>query len=253
MFKMFNHQVAIISDIHGNKQALEAVLEDIKHRGIKYMVNLGDSLYGPLDPAGTADILIGLNIPTVKGNEDRIIIESTDESERSPSLRYVMECLKPKHLEWLDSLPVSAEVYEDFFLCHGTPERDNEYLLREIRETGVFPIKPEDLETMVSSRQQKVFLCGHDHVPSTVYLPDGRLIVNPGSVGLPAYSDDFPFPHAMETFTPHARYSIVHQKVNGTLVENIAVPYDWQYAVRLAIKNGRPDWAEWLQTGRADR
>lgn len=249
---MFNHQVAIISDIHGNRRALEAVLKDIENKGIEYMVNLGDSLYGPLDPAGTADILMGRNIPTVSGNEDRVIIESTDEGDRSPSLRYVMECLNPKHLKWLESLPMTAAVYEDFFLCHGTPERDNEYLLQEVRETGVFPRKSEELAATLASHPQKVFLCGHDHVPGIVYLPDGRLIVNPGSVGLPAYTDDFPFQHAMETFTPHARYSIIHQKANGPQVENIAVPYDWQWAARLAIKNGRPDWAEWLQTGRAN-
>lgn len=249
---MFNHEVAIVSDIHGNRRALEAVLEDIDHRGINYMVNLGDSLYGPLDPAGTADILMGLNVPTVSGNEDRIIIESTDESESSPSLRYVKECLDSRHLKWLETLPMTAAVYDDFFLCHGTPERDNEYLLQEVRETGLFPRKSEDLEAVLAPHPQQVFLCGHDHVPGVVYLPGGRLIVNPGSVGLPAYSDDFPFPHVMENFTPHARYSVIHQKENGFQIENIAVPYDWQWAVRLAIKNGRPDWAEWLKTGRAD-
>lgn len=55
----------------------------------------------------------------------------------------------------------------------------------------------------------------------------------------------------METFTPHARYSIIHKKATSLQVDNIAVPYDWQWAVDLAIKNGRLDWAEWLQTGRA--
>ena len=147
---------------------------------------------------------------------------------------------------------MTTSIYDNFFLFHGTPERDSEYLLQEVRETGVFPRKSEDLAEILASYPQQVFLCGHDHVPCTVYFPDGRIIVNPGSVGLPAYNDDLPFPHVMQTFTPHARYSIIHQKTNGIQVENIAVPYDWHWAVSLAIKNNRSDWAEWLQTGRAD-
>ncbi|MCP5108409.1 MAG: metallophosphoesterase family protein [bacterium] len=247
---IFAHHLAIISDIHGNRRALEAVLNDIERRGIDHMVNLGDSLYGPLDPAGTAEILIKLNIPTVRGNEDRIITGPSNECDDSPSLRYVKERLNPEHLQWLESLKMTAVAHEIFFLCHGSPERDDEYLLQEVLETGVFPKKPKELAARLAAHPQQVFLCGHDHVPGTVHLPDGRIIVNPGSVGLPAYTDDFPFPHAMETFTPHARYSIIYKEANGFQVENIAVPYDWRWAEGMAKKNGRSDWAEWLGKGR---
>ncbi len=248
---MFKRQLAVISDIHGNRPALEAVLTDIQHRGIDNIVNLGDCLYGPLDPAGTAQILIQRDIPTVRGNEDRILVEPSTESEHSPSLDFVKDRLRPEHLQWLESLEKTAVAYEDFFLCHGSPERDNEYLLWDVLETGVFPRKPATLAASLASYEQPVFLCGHDHVPCTVYLPDGTLIVNPGSVGLPAYRDDLPFPHAMQNFTPHARYGIVYRTPNGWQVEHIAVPYDWQKAVDMAKKNGRRDWAEWLRTGRA--
>lgn len=247
----FDHPMAVLSDIHGNRSALEAVLNDIRRRGITRIVNLGDCLYGPLDPVGTAEILIRLNIPTVRGNEDRIIIQSTEECDFSPSLRFVRESLGPSHLEWLESLPETAVVDEEFFLCHGTPERDNEYLLREVRDSGVFIRNTEELSARLAAYPRQVFLCGHDHVPCSVYLQGGRLIVNPGSVGLPAYTDHLPFPHAMETYTPHARYSIIHKGAAGFQVEDIAVPYDWQGAAALALRNGRPDWAEWLQTGRA--
>ncbi len=244
-------QVAVFSDIHGNRWALEAVLKDIKRRGIRDIVNLGDCLYGPLDPAGTAEIVVPLNLPTVRGNEDRIITEPASEFEDSPTLCYVRESLKPEHLQWFKRLEMTTIVYGDFFLCHGSQGRDQEYLLEEVLEHGVFLRKSKELMAKLSSYEQQIFLCGHDHLPRTVYLPDGRLIVNPGSVGLPAYTDDLPFPHAMETCTPHARYSIVYRKKNGWLVENIAVPYDWESAAAVAAKNGRPDWAKWLRTGRA--
>ena len=84
-------QVGVISDIHGNCWALEAVLEDIERRSIEKIVNLGDSLYGPLAPAKTAEILLELDIPTVCGNEDRIIVEAlSNKEEYSPTLAYVL-------------------------------------------------------------------------------------------------------------------------------------------------------------------
>ncbi len=128
--------IAIISDIHGNRWALEAVLSDISRRGIRKVVNLGDSLYGPLDPGGTAQILIELELPTVRGNEDRIILDEPGHHPDSPSLPFVQANLKQKHCQWLKQLPFTMLAHEDFFLCHGTPEKDNAYLLREVLDTG---------------------------------------------------------------------------------------------------------------------
>ncbi len=243
-------QIAVVSDIHGNSWALKAVLTDIERRGIQDMVNLGDVLYGPLDPAGTARMLIELDIPTVRGNEDRIIV-ATSEVDDSPTLCYVRESLDPEHLRWLETWEITAVAYGDFFLCHGSPERDDEYLLQEVSVTGVSLRKSDELASRLSSLAQPVLLCGHDHVPRAVYLSDGKLIVNPGSVGLPAYTDDPPFPHAMETGSPHARYSIISKSEAGWWIENIAVPYDWHTAAEMALENERPDWAEWIRTGRA--
>ena len=249
---MFEVEVAVISDVHGNRWALEAVLHDIARQGIQKIVNLGDHLYGPLDPAGTADILIQLNLPSVRGNEDRLIVEPSSESEDSPTLRYVKQSLRPEHLRWLEALPMTSVAYGDFNLCHGSPERDDEYLLEEVSATGVLLRKSSELLARLPSSEQPVLLCGHSHVPGAAYLPDGRLIVNPGSVGLPAYVDDLPFPHAMETGTPHARYSVVSRDDAGWRAEDVVVPYDCQSAAVAAQENGRSDWAKWLRTGRAD-
>lgn len=56
--------LAILADVHANRWALDAVLDDIDRRGVDRLVNLGDSLYGPLDPAGTADRLIARGVPS---------------------------------------------------------------------------------------------------------------------------------------------------------------------------------------------
>lgn len=244
---------AVLSDIHGNRWALEAVLDDVRRRGIRDMVNLGDCLYGPLDPAGTAQILLGLDMATVSGNEDRIILDEPGQHGDSPSLPFVQAVLQPAHYRWLERLPFTAVAFGDFFLCHGTPESDRDYLLREVTAQGCRPLPAELVEAKLAAVSQKAVLCGHDHLPAWLRLPDGRHVIDPGSVGLPAYRDDLPFPHAMEAGSPHARYSVVTAggAQEGLEVLNVAVAYDWDGAARAAVRNGRPDWATYLATGRA--
>ncbi len=247
----YSSKVAVLSDVHGNRWALEAVLADINRRGVIDIVNLGDTLYGPLDPSGCADMIIGLRLPTVRGNQDRIVVDGSNAAD-SPTLQYVRSNLRQEHLKWLESLDLTAVVHGTFFLCHGTPADDEQYLLNDVRESGVHLASPADLETSLSNVGPPVLLCGHDHAPRTLRLPNGKLLVNPGSVGLQAYDDDAPHPHVMQTGTPHARYSLVYGGAHGWVVEDIAVPYDWDAASRVALENGRPDWATWLASGRAD-
>lgn len=250
---MIEAPLAVLSDIHGNRWALEAVLGDIHRRGIRDMVNLGDSLYGPLDPAGTARILVQLDMPTVRGNEDRILLEAPFQHPDSPSLPFVQAELEAEHVRWLQGLPLRTVVFEDLFLCHGTPQSDTEYLLWEVRKDGPCRRLPAAVAGQLANVDPPLVLCGHDHLPGQLDLPDGRCVIDPGSVGLPAYRDDKPFPHAMETGSPHARYSILTRSAAGIAVENIAVAYDWQSAAATAERNGRPDWAHALRSGRAAR
>ena len=96
-------------------------------------------------------------------------------------------------------------------------------------------------------------LCGHTHMPRTMQLIGGPLVVNPGSVGLQAYDDDHPHLHHMESDSPHARYALVERSPQGWQVEHRAVTYDWEQAAQRAEANGRPDWADALRTGRMGR
>ena len=107
---MFDLPIAVISDIHGNRWALEAVLKDIKRREIVAIVNLGDVFYGPLDPVGTAEILVDRDIPTVLGNEDRMILEPPGKDQRPATLDYVLDSLSPAHFEWLSKLKMCSVV-----------------------------------------------------------------------------------------------------------------------------------------------
>jgi diadenosine tetraphosphatase ApaH/serine/threonine PP2A family protein phosphatase len=107
------------------------------------------------------------------------------------------------------------------------------------------------IQAQLTEVHQAVLLCGHSHIPRTLQLPAGPLIVNPGSVGLPAYSDNLPVAHKMVTGSPHARYAVIAKTVAGWSIEQIVVPYDWNKAARKGRRLGQDAWAGWLETGRA--
>lgn len=245
-----NFILAVISDIHGNSFALREVLKDIDARGITNIVNLGDSLYGPIDPAGTADLIIERNITSVIGNEDRILIEDTNGGDHSPSLQFTMDQLKKYHFDWLGSLTKTKIVFNKLIMFHGTFENDSEYLLNNIYNSRLILKSKDEIKNATVQIEQEVILCGHDHTPNIIYLDNGKLILNPGSVGCPAYYDETDPPHAVETGSPFARYSIIYRNDSGWQVNNIALIYNWDAAARIALKNGRPDWVKFLKFGR---
>ena len=237
--------------MHGNIWALESVLADISSRGADHILNLGDSLYGPLKPAETADLVMNSSIISISGNQDRILVGEDDEV--SPSLDFVKSKLKPVHLNWLKKLEATKIFMDDFFLCHGTTDNDDEYLIHKVDENGVSMRGKDELSRIVSSIDQKFILCGHDHVSNAIRLDNGKVIINPGSVGLQAYNDDTPFPHTMESGSPTAKYVIVTTGADGKYgIEKIEVKYNYEAAAECAGQNGRQDWIEWLRTGRAD-
>ncbi len=242
---------AVLSDIHGNSWALKAVLEDIRIKGVRELINLGDIFYGPLDPAWTARLLDKHRMDTVRGNEDRVIYEATEKKGKNPTLEYVNSRLREAEIHWLRQLPGTEIVGEEIFLCHGTPDSDTEYLLEEVRNDRVDLRSEEDIAKLVKDIGCPVIVCGHSHVAKTVSLRDGRTIVNAGSVGLPAYSDDLPQFHKMEAGSPHASYILLERKDEDWDCEFVKVAYDWEKAAEQAEINGRTDWAHWLRTGRA--
>lgn len=239
---------AVIADIHGNRWALEVVLRDIERRGVQQIINLGDHLTGPLDPVGTAEILLGCEMVNVCGNDDRELFAS--EEQRSRAQKFTRALLAPSHVEWLHSLADSTVVADEIFVCHGDLF-DAAYLLEEVSTQGVFLRRTRDIVASVAAIPQSVILSGHSHVARAVTLPEGKLLVNPGSVGMQAYTMDTPVAHAMEAGSPHARYALLKWEQNGWQVEHILLPYAWEDAAASARENGREDWAEWISTGRA--
>jgi predicted phosphodiesterase len=246
---VISEPIAVLSDIHGNGRALDAVLEDVRRRGVQQWVNLGDCLYGPFNPFPVAERLLELGIPTVGGNEDRALVEGAGGAPASETARFTIARLKRRHLDWLAALP-RVERVDDLLLFHGTPEDNAVYLLTEPRGGRLVARSADAISSLLGGVEERTILCGHDHTPAAVRLDDGRTIVNPGSVGCPAYEDAAVEEHVVETGSPHARYAVVARLDDGLRIEHISVSYDADAAADEAACHGFIDWARWVRTGR---
>lgn len=241
-------RLAVLADIHGNLAALEAVAEDLRHRCVEQVINLGDHVSGPLLPRETLRFLMGQDWVHLAGNHERQLL-TIPRSQQGASDAFAYDQLTPQDLAWLGTLAHSRPFGDDIWLCHGTPQSDCTYLLESVVEDGARDATLEEIESRLRGVTAAVVACGHSHLPRWLGVAEGRRVVNPGSVGLPAYDDVQPFPHAMESRSPEARYAILEQRPEGWCCELIAVSYDHGSMARLASRRGRPDWARALQTG----
>lgn len=238
--------IAVLSDVHSNVFALDAVLADIADKGIETIVNLGDVIFGPIAPLETAErLMTNRDIISIMGNCDRILLE--DQSD-SLTFQQVKPQLTHAHLDWIRTFR-KTWVFEDILFCHGTPFSDETYLLEEVTEGGARNKDLPIVSKLLQSTRQRIIVCGHTHLPKSVRLPDGKLVLNPGSVGFPAYYEDAPHPHVMESMSPHAKYAILWRTAQGWRVEQIMLPYDWEQAGRVAEEKGRPDYGYAIRTG----
>jgi predicted phosphodiesterase len=244
-------RLAVISDIHGNLLALEAVLADIAERGVDAIVNLGDCVTSPLWPRETFQRLAELDLPTVRGNHDRWIVEKP-EAELSPAGRFARDGLNAAQRAALHALPATLDITPDILAIHGTPTDDSTYLLEESTDGRLAPAPRAVLATRLgaAARPGSVVLCGHSHRQALVQGPQGCTILNPGSVGCPVFADS-PAALGLEHRSPHARYAVLTLRRGRWGAEMLALDYDWDLAARRAEENGRPDWAAALATGAA--
>jgi len=287
------HSIAFVSDIHGNLPALEAVAADLATQSVSVVVNLGDALSGPLLPQETAHWLMRQGSTShpappwlhIAGNHERQLLaavqrlgESAPVPDPSNGDHLAALALDAAALAWVRALPAStrldllegrwqgAVLGPNVALCHGSPRHDTEYLLDTPDGESMRLADRAELETRLAQRipaHITLLACGHSHLPRSVALPrlGGSMLqlLNPGSVGLPAYDDDTPYPgstyHRVENGSPDARYAIASQATPGgpwTMALR-AVPYDFEPMARLAEQNRHPDWAHALRTGRMPR
>ena len=240
---------AAIADVHGNYLALEAVLADICAQGIDAIVNLGDMASSPLEARKAMDALMALDAVHVRGNHDRYLIDRPPEKMGAWD-RPAYAQLTEKHLDWLRAIPPTQIFRDQVFLCHATPGNDDLYWLETVTPDGSVTLSPlEAIEKEAQGISQSLILCAHTHIARAVRLRDGRMVVNPGSVGIPGFSYSVPFPHLIEPGTPDARYAVLELAGGNWRVTFRHVPYDHEAMAALARRNGYLELASALATG----
>ena len=247
-------KIAFISDIHGNLPALEAVKKDILRRGVDQIVNLGDSLSGPLLPRETAQFLMAEGWYSLAGNHERQIL-TEDGSPRGLSDAYAYEQLTQVELDWIRSLTHRHQLTNEILICHGTPRKDIEYFLETVEGNVMHIARPDEINERIAGEMAPIIVCGHSHTPRMIKRharqSNEQVLFNPGSVGLQAYDDNHPHYYRMEMGSPDARYAILELHQGQWSGSFYSVAYNFESMVQLAKQRGREDWARALQTGYA--
>lgn len=233
-------RLAIISDIHGNYRALQAVLRDIDAIGVGDIISLGDNIgYGP-EPEEVVQTLLQRKIDSVMGNHE-LGLASASALQRlnaSPrlSLELTRQLMTKESLQFSISLPPFLVRHKTRFV-HGCPPASITAYLWNPTETRLSRLFAGYAETIcffghthnLSRFQRRAERCFTENtgLGEFALLPDARYIINPGSVGQPR-----------DTINNKAKYGIWH--MDTMLFEQRAVSYDVQATVALLAERKFP-------------
>lgn len=227
-------KLAAFSDIHANLAALEAVLADIRARGVRRLLCAGDLVGDGPDPEAVVARVRDSGAAAIRGNVDEKILEAGRNPQvgRGARAAWTFSRLSPSSVAFLALLPAQRRLRigrHDLLLVHGSPRRIDEGLLPELDQAA--------LEAALAGAGARAVFCGHTHCPM-VREQAGRLVVNSGSVGRP-YDGD-----------PRASYALVEID-KDIRAEIVRVSYDVEAtARRLAQEGFSPSFAETLRRGR---
>lgn len=178
-------RVAVISDVHGNLPALEAVLAEVRSESPDLIVSCGDVASGPM-PGDTIELLRTLGSARfVRGNADRGLIDEFDGEPLSPLPgQFVDWCAKQISREQRDFLASFGETVTidgvdgvgRVLVCHATPRNDTDIFTAETPD--------EEVSRLFGQVAADLVVCGHTHMQFDRDI-DGLRVVNAGSVGMP--------------------------------------------------------------------
>lgn len=186
-------KIAVLSDIHGNMEAFEAVLADIKEEHCSKIYLLGDYAMAGPEPVKTLQKVMDLNkeydIKIIQGNTDLMIAEYNSEVYENvkkfapvmaEALKNDFEIINEEQRNFLKNLPAELETTEDgikILLVHGSPRKNNE---------NIFPnMKTDEIEELIEGVTADIILCGHTHIPCGYQTSNKKTVINDGSVGRP--------------------------------------------------------------------
>ncbi|EDS77612.1 phosphodiesterase, family subfamily [Clostridium botulinum C str. Eklund] len=210
-------KIAIFSDVHGNLEALKAVLSDIKSKNVDRIVCLGDLVgYGPF-PNEVIDIVRNENILNIVGNYDTAVVQNNIEYiqdnplNRDFALPWSVKEVTDANKKYLNRLPEDIIIVENgkvIKFVHGSTRAINEYLLEDSKEE----------KEVMNEFKEDILICGHTHLP---YIKEyeNKILINDGSVGKPKIGN------------PNITYIIltIEDEVKSEIVE---IPYNYEETVK---------------------
>lgn len=213
-------KIAVISDIHGNMEAVNAVMEDISKKGCDKVFVLGDYAMAGPEPSSAAGFFwtkrFDANYTLIQGNTDLMIADYSDElyetlKEKAPvmaeALKNDVAVLNDDEKKFLKSLPEQIEKEFEgvkFLLVHGSPRKNNEDILPDT------PLS--EVEKMLKYVSADVVLCGHTHIPCGFQTKHKKTVVNVGSIGRPFTKE--PKACYLIIDVAHGRCVFEHQFIN---------------------------------------
>jgi predicted phosphodiesterase len=233
----------VLSDIHSNLEALEAVLRASASQKCDGVVVLGDLVGYGADPNAVVDRVRGLNpIAVVRGNHDKVAagLESAEDFNAIArvAVGWTQSALSKESLEYLKALPMGPRLVDDVLeICHGSPLDEDLYVVADV-----------DAAESISASRRPLCLFGHTHVALRAVVdrrnrleiatPQGnpefdtvmeagiKYLINPGSVGQPRDGDS------------RAAYAVAD--VSGRLVTLYRVAYPIEIAQKKILEAGLP-------------
>jgi len=226
-------RVAIVSDIHGNLRAFQAVLYDLRQVAPDLVVHGGDLAYGGAHPAEIIDQIRSLGWPGVRGNTDEMLWAPEGLAEfaaatpkLAPLLAILQEMIPPtlgsigeERLRWLEGLPYLYSE-EGFSLVHASPN--------SLWRAPMPNASDDELQNTYASLRRQIVVYGHIHRPHIRRLP-GMTVANTGSVSQ-SYDGD-----------RRASYLVI----DGESITNCRVEYDVESEAEEVLHSGLPH-ADWM-------
>lgn len=233
-------KIAFLSDIHSNYCALSACFQYIEENDIDYICYLGDYISDFPYPVKTLEMIKEFarshSCFYIKGNREEYMENAFKngvpwaKGSQQGSLLYTYDNLREEDIEWFLSLPVSSEItigdYSPFGISHGGYDNSREIIL------------PYDntADDFIKHQTTRLHVLGHSHKPF-VYEKDGKILLNPGSVGV-----------AVSNRT-NAQMAVAEFLADDIYINLIELPYDRKTAIKDFYESGLFDFANvWSRT-----
>lgn len=234
-------RVAVISDIHGNGLALEAVLADLDRTPVDRIVCLGDAVQGGAQPRETIARLRDLACPVVMGNADAWLLTGEETGAEGPptawqlamrewSLRQLSAEDRTFVADFRPTVEVALPAGRTLLCFHGSPGSFDDIILPLTSD--------EDVRRFLGEFAPAILCGGHTHVQQIRHLGE-TFYFNPGSVGV-AYRHDQP--EGSSRTHPWAEYALLSAEEDGRLgLEFRQVPFDVERLIGVIAASGLPE------------